>query len=254
MVEHGITGRPLRQFICMKWGTLYGADYVNTLYAMVRRHCSGAVRFVCLTDDDRGLNDAIETFTCPTVDIPEPFSNRGWRKLSLFIPDLFGLEGDWLYLDLDVVVVGALDDFFAFAPDKAFVVMQNWTQPGRGIGNTSVYRFRIGENRHLLEGLLRHSASILSDYRNSQTYISRNVDELCFWPDDWCVLFKTHCVPKWPARFWQSPMLPATARVVAFPGVPNPDQAVRGEWPAKHYKKVYKTIRPARWIAEHWHE
>ncbi|HAU58261.1 MAG TPA: glycosyltransferase, partial [Comamonadaceae bacterium] len=30
-----------RHVICMKWGTKYGPEYVNRLYAMVRRHLSG---------------------------------------------------------------------------------------------------------------------------------------------------------------------------------------------------------------------
>jgi len=29
---------PQRHVICMKWGTKYGPEYVNRLYAMVRRH------------------------------------------------------------------------------------------------------------------------------------------------------------------------------------------------------------------------
>jgi hypothetical protein len=66
------------------------------------------------------------------------------------------------------------------------------------------------------------------------------------------VLFKTHCVPPWPLRFWQTPKRPAEARVVAFPGVPNPHEAVDGRWPAKTWKKCYKFIRPAPWIGEAW--
>lgn len=241
-----------KQVICMKWGDLYGADYVNTLYAMVRRHTSGELRFVCLTDDADGVDPAIECHPCPSVDIPAPFNNLGWRKVSLFAAELFGLQGDWLYLDLDVVVTASLDGFFSWEPQRPFIVMQNWTQPGKGIGNTSVYRFRVGASTHLLTDLLADSEAILARYRNEQTYVSRNVGELVFWPDAWCVLFKTHCVPAWPQRFWQAPVLPPDAHVVAFPGVPNPHQAVRGEWPCRGYKKLYKFIRPATWIADHW--
>ncbi len=43
-----------RVVICMKWGTLYSADYVNVLYNAVRAHLEGPFRFVCLTDDPRG--------------------------------------------------------------------------------------------------------------------------------------------------------------------------------------------------------
>jgi hypothetical protein len=44
-----------RVVLCMKWGTLYPADYVNVLCNASRRHLTGAFRFVCLTDDAPGL-------------------------------------------------------------------------------------------------------------------------------------------------------------------------------------------------------
>lgn len=246
-----------KQVICMKWGTLYGPEYVNRLYAMVRKQTSGDLRFVCLTDDREGLRNEVECYDCPTIDLPEPQCRQGWRKLTLYRSSehLFGLDGTWLYLDLDVVINGSLDPFFEYQPDKNFIVMQNWTQPGKGIGNTSVYRFKVGSDAYLYDNLLKDQVEILSQFRNSQTYISKNVKEIVFWPDSWCVLFKTHCVPPWPARFWQEPILPADARVVAFPGDPNPHDAVEGHWPVKKaYKKLYKYIRPARWIQRIWDE
>jgi hypothetical protein len=65
---------------------------------------------------------------------------------------------------------------------------------------------------------------------------------------------KVQCVPPMPLRWWKTPAIPAGARVVAFPGVPNPHEAVRGQWPAKWYKRFYKTIRPATWISDYWRE
>ena len=246
-----------RQVICMKWGDLYGPEYVNKLYAMVRYRLKGDLRFVCLTDNPEGIRPEVECHACPEVAIPLPHRLRGWRKLSLYAPSerLFGLTGEWLYLDLDVVISGPLDEFFAFQPEKSFIVMQNWTQPGQGVGNTSVYRFRIGADSYLLDDLVRNHRQILARFNNSQTYISRTIKELDFWPDDWCVLFKVQCVPPWPQRFWKPPVLPERARVVAFPGVPNPHQAVVGEWPVKaNYKKLYKFIRPTPWIQDLWDE
>ena len=32
-----------RVVLCMKWGTKYGPEYINRLYAMVRRHLEGIV-------------------------------------------------------------------------------------------------------------------------------------------------------------------------------------------------------------------
>ncbi len=245
----------MKQVVCMKWGTLYGADYVNKLYAMVRHRTTGPLRFVCLTDDPDGVRPEVECLDCPTVDIPMPYCLTGWRKIALWArpEDLFGFQGDWLFLDLDVVVTGSLDDFFEYEPAKPFVVMQNWTQPGQGIGNTSVYRFRAGCAPILLERMLTDFERILRAHTNEQTYVSREIGEVAFWPDPWCQLFKVQCVPAWPLRFWKAPQVPADCRVVAFPGSPNPHEAARGIWPEKRaYKRLYKFIRPAQWIERAW--
>ena len=242
----------MKQVVCMKWGTLYPADYVNKLYGMVRRNVSGPLRFVCLTDDATDVRDEVECMPCPTVDLPRPYNNTGWRKLVLWKPELQDMEGDWLFLDLDAIVMKSLDAFFEFEPDVSFVVMQNWTQPGKGVGNTSVFRFRVGAHPYIFDRLEPEFESIHDNYRIEQTYISRTVSEMKFWPDEWCVLFKTHCVPPMPLRWWKAPTAPVGARIVAFPGVPNPHEAVLGNWPAKWYKKFYKHILPASWIADYW--
>jgi hypothetical protein len=238
----------------MKWGTLYGAVYVNKLYAMVKRNITGDFRFVCLTDDALGINPGIENKACPAISGPLPWRDTGWRKIALWADTLPCMEGDWLFLDLDVVITGSLDGFFEFMPEKTFVVMQNWTQPGQNIGNTSVYRFRVGSHPSLLKELTHDFKGIIQRYVNEQTFVSRRISEMAFWPDDWCVLFKVHCVPPMPLRWWQTPKLPDSTRVVAFPGSPNPDDAAAGIWPAKSYKKLYKHIRPTSWINDFWHE
>ncbi len=44
--------------------------------------------------------------------------------------------------------------------------------------------------------------SIHDNYRIEQTWISRTVNEMKFCPDEWCTLFKTHCAPPMPGRWW----------------------------------------------------
>jgi hypothetical protein len=244
----------MANFVCMKWGTLYDAGFVNKLYAMVKRNISDDFRFVCLTDDRSGVNPDIECRDCPTVKGPDHWRDTGWRKIALWADTLPGMQGDWLFLDLDVVITGSLDAFFDYLPEKSFIVMQNWTQPGQRIGNTSVYRFRVGSHPYLLDKLEKDFEPIMYHHRNEQTYVSREISEIAFWPDEWCLLFKVHCVPAMPIRWWKAPVLPSGARVVAFPGAPNPDDAAAGHWPAKSYKKIYKHIRPATWVSDFWRE
>ncbi|MGV6851004.1 MAG: hypothetical protein ACWA5R_02355 [bacterium] len=245
-----------KQIICMKWGTLFGADYVNKLYAMARRNCTGELRFVCLTDDRNGIRSEVECHGCPDVKV-EFRTNPGWRKLITYADssDLFGLSGDWLFLDLDVVITGNIDVFFDYKPDQSFVVMQNWTQKGKGIGNTSVYRFRVGAERYLLDNFESNYANYYQKYRIEQSYVSCEVKQLHFWPDEWCLLFKVQCVPVWPLRFWKEAYLPENARIIAFPGDPNPHDAAIGRWPVKKaYKRLYKSIKPVQWVKKLWSE
>lgn len=239
-----------KQIVCMKWGTLYGPEYVNRLYSMVERNITGTFRFYCLTDDRAGIRSEVECFPCPEIDLPVPYRNWGWRKVSLWSEDLFGIEGDLLFLDVDLVITGNIDCFFEYGED--YCVIRNWTQPDKRIGNTSVYRFRVGSHPYLLSNLLENQDRILAEYPNSQTYISANVKKMTFWPDEWCRSFKVHCVPKGIKRWIVPPTLPENTRIVAFTGKPHPDDAAVGRWPSPWYKRFYKHIKPSPWIAEHW--
>lgn len=74
MPGHGQAGHE-RHIICMKWGKKYGPEYVNRLYAMVRRHLSGDFRFVCLTDDASGIRSEVECKPIPPLDLPPAFQS-----------------------------------------------------------------------------------------------------------------------------------------------------------------------------------
>ncbi|MGQ0455462.1 MAG: hypothetical protein ACT4OU_00225 [Hyphomicrobium sp.] len=238
--------------VCMKWGVRYPADYANRLLSMIRRHTRRPTRLVCYTDDSFGLDPAIGAFPLPPIALPDRVSRKPWRKVSLWAPTLPGLSGDVLFLDLDIVITGGLDDFFDFEPDKSFCVIENWTQMGSGIGNTSVYRFRVGAHAYLYEMLQSKADGILAKFPNSQTFISHTIREKTFWPAPWCESFKHTLLPKWPLNFVQPATLPSQTKVVAFTGKPDPDEARDGRWEAPWYKKVYKHVRPTPWIAEHW--
>jgi hypothetical protein len=74
-----------------------------------------------------------------------------------------------------------------------------------------------------------------------------------FFPPEWCLSFKHSLIPAWPLNFFKTPPLPPEARIVAFTGKPDIDEAARGEWPVKGaWKKLYKHVRPTPWITEHW--
>ncbi|MGH6913975.1 MAG: hypothetical protein ACREH3_09750, partial [Geminicoccales bacterium] len=162
-----------------------------------------------------------------------------------FSPELDDLEGRILFLDLDLVIVGGIDAFFEFPGD--FCIIENWTQPGRGIGNSSVYRYEAGAHHEVFEHFCRHAGEIIATYANSQTYLSRAIGNPSFWPDSWCQSFKHHCLPGRLLRRLRPASLPTDARVIVFHGEPKPPDAARGIWPGR-----FKALRPAPWILEHW--
>lgn len=239
--------------ICMKWGTAYGPDYANTLLSMVRRHTRRALRFVCFTDDAAGLDPAIETRPLPEIDLPASHRYKAWRKISLTQPGVGGLSGRVLFLDLDVVVTGSIDDFFDHAPDATYCVIENWTQRGSGIGNTSVFRLTVGAHAEVYETLMKDPAGTVARHPNSQTFQSRTIASRTFWPPRWCISFKHTLLPPFPLNWVATAPLPPDAKVICFTGFPNPDHARDGVWPEKAwYKRIKKHVRPTPWIAQHW--
>ena len=132
-----------RIVLCMKWGTKYGPEYVNRLYAMVRRHLRGDFSFVCLTDDGTGIRPEVRCLPIPELALPAGIPERGWRKLTTFEADLHGLRGTALFLDVDVVIVDDLTPFFEQAGE--FLIIHDWKRPWRVTCNSSVYRFSLGE-------------------------------------------------------------------------------------------------------------
>lgn len=236
--------------ICIKWGTLYPDEYVNKLYGMVARNLKRPFRFVCFTDDPRsGIRREAEIMPIPPIKLPEYRRNRPWRKVSLFAPRLGDLSGPTLFLDLDIVVTGGLDVFFDYPGE--FCVAQNWTQPGTGIGNTSVYRFVAGAHADLYKHFHDAHDDVMGGFRNSQTFISRYLGEkMTFWPEEWVRSFKINCLPPFILRPFVTPKLPKGARIVAFPGEPKMPDAAAGRWPGG----PHKFLRATPWINEYWRE
>lgn len=243
----------MQTVICMKWGTAYGPEYANKLFSMVKRHTGRPLRFICFTDDTTGLDPEIEIKELPPIDLPATHQWKPWRKISLWQSALPGLESDVLFLDLDVVVTGPIDGFFDYRPEASYCVIENWTQLGSGIGNTSVFRLRIGSHVEVYDTIMADPAGTVARFPNSQTFASRTISSVVFWPKAWCVSFKHNLMPHWPMNFVKAARLPDTARVICFTGYPNPDHARDGVWPTSAwYKKIYKHVRPTGWIADHW--
>ena len=236
--------------ICIKWGDKFSAEYVNRLYAMVSRNLSSPFRFVCFTENSAGIRDEVEIQDLPELDLPAGAPERGWRKLTVFKKDFGGLSGTTLLLDLDVVIVGSLDDFFSHSGD--FLIAHDKKNPNKQEGNSSIFRFEIGQYPQILQYFEQNSALVKNQVRHEQAYLSREMHKLGkleYWPDEWVPSFKYRCCPSWLKSWLQAPSIPAGAKVILFHGLPNPPEAIKGI-----SGKWYRHIKPSPWIKDYWSE
>ena len=221
-----------RYILCMKWGTKYPAEFVNRLYRMVSRHLSLPFTMICLTDDAAGIDPAVVCHPIPPLDLPDGIPERGWRKLTTFATDLYGLSGTALFLDLDVVILRNIDHFFTHAADArdGVFIIRDWKRPWRMVGNSSVYRFTLGAFPALLDDFRANFHDIRARYRNEQAWLSaylRERDALRYWPEDWCKSYKYHALYPLPLSFFLAPRRP-DCDILVFHGEINPDTAIAG--------------------------
>lgn len=249
--------------LTMKWGTLYNAADVNRLARQVRRHLARSHRFICFTDDPAGLEDGIEPMALPELGLPDGHSDTRWRKLALFRRDLGGLSGTALFLDLDLVVVDDLEPFFTLP--GAFRIIRDddlfrskplrRVNPARdrflhSVGNSSVFRFDVGQHGYILDAYLADPAAATRGYEISQQFQTAQLAKaghLDYWPRGWCVSFKNDCVPRHLASYLRAPALPMGAKIVLFAGAPKMEDVFAG---LGH--KWYRRIGNIDWLRQAW--
>lgn len=242
----------MQTIICIKWGNRYGSEYVNRMNRAIKKFTQRPTRLVCFTEDRTGIDTDVDIFDLPEINLPDYPHSPPWRKLSLWKAPLGDLQGDVLFLDLDIVICGELDRFFDFRPGT-FCVAENWTQKGQNIGNTSCYRFPVGKYQQIYDDFHADPEPIEKKYRIEQKYISDVIDEMHYWPNGWTVSFKHTLMPRWPLNFFVTPKPDTGTSIVAFTGKPDPDEAMIGVWPeAKKWKRIYKYTKPCSWIEDYW--
>ena len=247
--------------VCMKWGDRYSALFVNRLHAMVRRHTTWTLRFVCFTDDPSGIHPGIECKPLPEV-LYDPKLGKYWPKLGLMQAGLGGLTGMTLFLDLDLVILDSIDALFTL-PGR-FVIIREWKDPHLGYGNSSVLRFFIGAESYILERFHKTPPeTIIGIYASKeQNFLTKAAVDVTFWPPEWVPPFSLACLPKnRVARFFSTPTKPPGAKILVFYGSITPSSALLGQHEPKKrvgttltFRPTLRRFRPGTWIADYWTE
>ncbi len=243
-----------RTVICMKWGTLYPAEYVNVLFNAMKQNLTGDFRFVCLTDDPAGFEDGIESFAIPDIGLNVGHAKIGaWPKLSVFLGDLYGLSGRGLFVDLDTVVLDNMDCFFEVP--GPFVALDHavWTDKTAAPKTmSSIFAFDIGTQNWLVDRFRANRDALVHQYGLEQNYLHGELPDKHYWPQDWIVSFKRHVRrPLLVDRFLGPKRPEAPARVIVFHGDPRPIDLIRppkGNWDIfPHYGRG-----SVPWMQDYW--
>lgn len=236
--------------ICMKWGNKYGPEYVNKLFGMIKRHLTLPFVLTCFTDDEKGIHPDVQIHDLPSLKLPSDTPERGWNKLSTLQGGLGGLSGDVLFLDLDIVIVNNIDELFTHPGE--FLIIKDAKLKHAVTGNSSAYRFKIGEHEDILKYFQENFDEVKQTHRNEQAYLSAEVHkkgQLSYWPTAWCPSFKYHCIKPWPIGHFSDPIIPEGAKLVIFHGHPEPHEAIAGQT-----HKWYRPVRPTAWVEKYWQE
>jgi hypothetical protein len=267
---------PVKQVICINWGTKYGAPFINRLYGMVARNITPPFTFTCFTDSAEGVRPEVRCEPLPPLDVKMPVGTLGiWPKARLWGPELADLKGPVLFLDLDMVIVGSLDPFFEFGEPDDVVLSRNPAKPLERLGQTSLFRFPVGKLLPLQQQFRADAQGVADKYRFEQRFVTRNAPGgIKLFPRRWVRHFRRDCRRPFPLNYFLEPRLPRDARVVIFPGGLLPQHAIEGRYgPGRpdtvkgHLKGVLSAeglrrpvgylrhyIRPTNWVADHWRE
>lgn len=242
--------------VTLKWGTLYGPEYVNRLYRGVKRHLTIPFRFICFTEDTTDIMDGIECLDFPDFPVNPDYEWSAWRKFSLLRDDV-PFDGLSMFLDLDVLITGPLDKFFEYGKPEDFIIIHNWVEPRKtllrktpDIGNSSCFRFMAKHYHFAYERMLAEGDQMVASYPTEQAGLTDTVREFkVYWPDEWVRSFKRHCQRPFPVNRLLPAKFCPEASIIAFHGKPNPDQAIEG---FKGTKPHHYTL-PTDWILKHWY-
>jgi hypothetical protein len=237
--------------VCLKWGNKYPPEYVNKLYGMVRRNLTLPFSFHCMTENPEGLNPDINVLSLPELGI-----HGWWYKLYLFKKDFYGLSGSMLFLDLDIVITGSLNDIVTYAPGRFCIAPDKIA----GMYNSSVMYFEIGSMEYLWESFACQKEAVMARFHGDQEWIQHLFLTATIYPYPLVVSYKFDCdsrvrftggaLGKWLRMHGlflprKHAMYPDGARIVQFHGKPDPEDV-------KH--SSYKKYRHAPWISQHWAE
>jgi len=223
-----------------KWQSRYSADHVNALASMVAKNLKRPHRFVCVTDDARGID--LDIGIVPLwPDLAE--MGHCYRRLKAFSKDSIGLLGNnILSIDLDSVVCGDLSSLIP-GEDCDFKIAKD-TQPPTPY-NGSMFFIRNASRSIVWDSFdpvnSPKAGQKLGYCACDQAWIAAclGTQEKVWNCDDGVLSYRNEVLRNHGGK------LPANAKIVFFHGAVKPwDKNIlsKHDWIARHYRNDRKRL------------
>lgn len=210
----------------MKWGSKYGADYVNKLYNGVKRCYKGtSFDFWCITENKNDLNEHIKT-----IDLNCDF--KGWMKkaylFSKSITKNFGRKV--CFIDLDMIIYQDISYLGQYEGDFCLMSTNDiQCENSKGGYNSSIILWRNGicDNIYgFLENYHQHITKQVIRFDHYLEFIVKNSDFVQTEFPGQVLDYNTYCKDKQD--------LPITGSIIAFPRYPKPHEC-KEVWVEKYW-------------------
>lgn len=150
-------------FICLKWGTKYDAEYVNRMYVMLKRNCKEQFTLYCCTEDPSGISNEIQIVPLP---IEKYDLETYWWKLWILSKE-FPVDGKCIFFDLDTVIQNDIQEIVDFeCGEDLYVLPAQWRMRRRLIWKN--YYTKINSSIMIWDSMLIDD--IFSEYIKNNHY------------------------------------------------------------------------------------
>ena len=161
-------------FVCLKWGTKYSAEFVNKLYGMCSRHFEG-FKFHCMTEDPTDIRSEVNI-----IPLPEDNLEKWWWKMWLFNEEWMTLDNG-VFLDLDLIIQKPFKPIFENTMSLLYTDWIDVEQMHKDILtdrykycdlNSSIMSWNINTKRnHIWKEFIEYKERIITLFRGIDNYI-----------------------------------------------------------------------------------
>lgn len=194
-------GRKTLNIVCFRWGS-WDDEYVYRLKNMIERHLTLPYNFICFSDRP------VKNVNWSEIPKEALNLNRNFTKLWVYSENN-GLHGRTILFDLDMVIIGSLDEMLSYSGDWCGIrglSKESKPKVGGGLLSFDHDKFHyIWDNRDQYK-----------HHRGNERFV---YGEIFKTPDTWQDLYPNQLASyKWGRPFHEN------MRIIAFHGKPRPHQ------------------------------